>query len=228
MFGRKDIRPQPPDYFKWDPSQPANSMDDFRKFVELEAQKTIDWYWSAKKLKKLPSEGVQFFSLVLTAAAGLVPIVIQILRQVAPGIFPSITDSGPFASLLVGLAAGLLGLDKAFGYTSGWVRYTLTASTMTALLHDFRVDWIALSATSASPPTTDQQAALIKRAKDFVTAIQASLLQETKEWATEFQGNTGQLEMDVKSQLDALKAQMDKASQDKAAQDKAEQGTAKD
>ena len=187
-------------------------MEQFRQFVELEAQKTIDWYWSAKKLKKFPSEGVQFLSLVLTASAGLFPIVIQVMKQMAPDRL-TIVDTGPFASLLVGLAAGLLGLDKAFGYTSGWVRYTLTASSMTALLHDFRVDWIALTATSASPPTTDQQAALIKRAKDFVTAIQASLLQETKEWATEFQGNTGQLELDVKSQLDALKAQVDKVAQ---------------
>jgi hypothetical protein len=32
-----------------------------------------------------------------------------------------------WASLFLGVAAALLGLDKAFGYSSCWARYVLTA-----------------------------------------------------------------------------------------------------
>jgi len=37
------------------------------------------------------------------------------------------------------------------------------------------------------------------------------VLQETKDWATEFQSNVAQLEKETKAQLDALKAQVEKA-----------------
>ena len=79
------------------------------------------------------------------------------------------------------------------------------------------MDWVALLADSATPPTAEQQAALIKRAKDFVSAVQGSVLEETKEWATEFQSNRAQMEKDLKSQLDDLKAKVDKADKEREA-----------
>src|SRR5262249_40799967 len=117
----------------------------------------------------------------------------------------------------VGLAAALLGLDKAFGYSSGWTRYVLTATAMTKLLHEFRMDWLAQSAASAVPPAPEQQSALIQRAKEFVSAIQGMVAQETKDWATEFQSNMAQMEKDLKTQLDALKAQVEKGAKEKEA-----------
>jgi hypothetical protein len=117
----------------------------------------------------------------------------------------------------VGTAAALLGLDKAFGYSSGWTRYVLTATSMTKQLHEFRMDWVAAAAAAAAPPTPEQQAAMVQRAKEFVSTIQAMILQETKDWATEFQSNMAQMEKDLASQLDALRAQVDKATKDKEA-----------
>ena len=104
--------------------------------------------------------------------------------------------------------------STSFGYSSGWTRYVLTATSMTKLLHEFRMDWVAMVAASSVPPMIEEQAKLIQRAKDFVSAIQAMVLQETKDWATEFQGNMAQMEKDLKTQLDMLKAQVDKASKD--------------
>jgi hypothetical protein len=155
---------------------------------------------------------------LLTAAAGLVPIILQIWH---PRTGATVVDSGPWASLCIGVAAALLGLDKAFGYSSGWTRYVLTATSMTKLLHEFRMDWIALRAAAAVPPTAEQRAAMIQRAKEFVSTIQGMTAQETKDWATEFQSNMAQMEKDLKTQLDSLKAQVDKDAKDKEAATKA-------
>lgn len=217
MAGNKNIRnirPEEPDRIGWDSADPAKSLQDVRNVVELEGQKAIDWYWKAKRWKRIPSQSIQFLALLLTAAAGLVPIIVQLVKNAgaAKGF-----DSGPLASLFVGIAAALLGLDKAFGYSSGWTRYVLTATTMTQLLHEFRMDWVALSVPAAVPPTTEQQAAMIQRAKDFVSTIQGMVAQETKDWATEFQSNMAQMEKDLKAQLDSLKAQVDKGAKDKEA-----------
>ena len=211
----RNIRPEEPDRIAWDNADPAKSLQDIRNVVELEGQKAIDWYWKAKRWKRIPSQGIQFFALLLTAAAGLVPIVVQLVKNA--GVVSAGFDSGPLASLFVGIAAALLGLDKAFGYSSGWTRYVLTASSMTRLLHEFRMDWVALSAAAAVPPAAEQQAVMIQRAKEFVATIQGMVAQETKDWATEFQSNMARMEKDLKAQLDSLKAQVDKGAKDKEA-----------
>jgi len=214
----RNIRPEEPDRLGWDAADPAKSLQAIRNAAEVEGQKAIDWYWKAKRWKRIPSQWIQFFALLLTAAAGLVPIILQLIKNAgaARGF-----DSGPLASLFVGIAAALLGLDKAFGYSSGWTRYVLTATSMTKQLHDFRMDWIALSGAATLPPTTEQRAAMIQRAKDFVSTIQGMIAQETKDWATEFQSNMAQMEKDLKTQLDSLKAQVDKDAKDKEAATKA-------
>jgi hypothetical protein len=207
----RNILPEEPDRIDWNAEDPAKSLQRIRNIAEVEGQKAIDWYWREKRWKRIPSQWIQFSALVLTAAAGLVPIVVQIVKN-AGG--PANFDSGPFASLFVGIAAALLGLDKAFGYSSGWTRYVLTATSLTTLLHEFRMDWILLSAASGTPTTT---AAMIQRAKEFVSAVQGMVAQETKDWATEFQSNMAQMEKDLKAQLDSLKAQVEKEAKAKQA-----------
>jgi|ERR1051326_1653882 hypothetical protein len=211
---KKDIRAAGTEDLSWDTSTPATSLQALRTFVEDEALKATDWYWREKNIKKAPSQVIRFLALVLTAGAGLAPIAIQLVKNSNPARFDRF-DSGPVASLLVGLAAALLGLDKAFGYSTGWTRYVLTATSMNKLLHEFRMDWVAIYAGSAVPPTPEQQASLIQRSKQFVSAVQDLLLQETKDWAAEFQSNLAQMEKDVKTQLDALKAQVEKFSKER-------------
>ena len=48
-------------------------------------------------------------------------------------------------------------------------------------------------------------------------AVENVVVQETKEWATEFQNNMAQLEKDVKAQLENLKTQVDQQQKEKAA-----------
>lgn len=193
----------------WKSDDVMQSLRDLRIAVENEGQKAIGWYWKAKGSKCWFSRAIQFSALALTALGGIAPIVIQIIRSCEVGI-PTKFDSGTIATLCIGLAAALLGLDKAFGFSSGWTRYVLTATSMTKLLHEFRMDWVAgISVVNASP-TAEQQAGLIQRAKDFITTIQGMVLQETKDWATEFQSNTAEMEKDLKTQLDALKVAVEK------------------
>ena len=210
----------------WDPAQPALSLRDVRVAVEDECQKAINWYWWKKRKKSIPSQAVQFSALALTALAGLVPAAWQVMKGFNIGAKIQV-DTGPVAAICLGIAAALLALDKAFGYSSGWTRYVLTATNLTKLLHEFRLDWIALVATAGDNPNADQQAKLIQRAKDFVSAVQGMILQETRDWATEFQSNMAQMEKDLKAQLDALKAQVDQTAKDREAAAKAQEEAAK-
>ncbi|MGA2134246.1 MAG: SLATT domain-containing protein [Bryobacteraceae bacterium] len=228
MFGKnnppieKNIQPPASDCLGWDCQQIDASLDKVYKYSDQVGRKAIDWYWHNKRWKQLFSRAIQLFALVFAAAGGVVPIATLMLRQYW-GIDEAAKksfDTGLAASLFVGLAAALLGLDKAFGFSTGWARYVLTATTIEKSLLEFHLDWTSLRAACCGGPTPEQVAAMILRAKEFISLVEGSVLQETKEWVTEFQANMTQLEKDVKVQLDTLNAKVEQARQDRAAADK--------
>jgi SMODS and SLOG-associating 2TM effector domain 2 len=210
----KNILARDPEKVMWNNTDPVQSLRSFRMSVEEETQKCIDWYWTKKESKRRPAQGVHLFALLLTALAGIASIVMTLLRNAGVAI-PGKVDSGHIATLCIGIAAALIALDRAFGFSSGWTRYVLTATSLTKMLQEFRMDWVALISAAADPPTPEQRTGLIQRTKEFVTSVQAALLQETKDWATEFQGNMAQVEKDLKGHLDNLKAQVEKSEKEK-------------
>jgi hypothetical protein len=194
----------------WNCGDAADSLQGILKYVEQQALDSIDWYWRSKRWKALISRWIQFLAVVLTSGAAIVPIVGQFLHN-------GTLTNGLLASLLVGLAAGMLALDRAFGFSSGWARYVMAATNIRKALEEFRMDWAALIAKGCPNPTAEQIGALIERAKDFRVTVEGLILQETRDWVTEFQNNLSQLEKDATAQLARMKAQNDKSAQARAA-----------
>src|SRR5262249_19437017 len=120
---------------QWGSKTPLTSLENIRGYAINEAAKSINWYWKGKPTKSAPSYIIRFLAWILAAVAGLLPIV--------GGLLPKIQSlSKPlWPSLLLGIAAALFGLDKTFGYSSGWARYVLTATNIRKVAEDFRMDW---------------------------------------------------------------------------------------
>lgn len=212
-----DIQAADPGALQWKGDQAQVSLGRLLDYVEGEADKAIRWYWSNKKWKARLSRWVRLWTLILTALAGLVPIAFYIGKEFGWFGDGVATTSGLWASALVGVAASLLGLDRAFGFSTGWARYVLAATEIRKRLEEFRMDWIALTATSGSSPNAEQINAFIQKAKEFRIAVENVVAQETKDWLTEFQSNMAQLEKDVRAQFDALKAQVEKSQETREA-----------
>jgi len=185
--------------------------------AESEARKAIAWYFDHKKWKARCSRFIQLSAISLTALGGIFPILSFILRNT--GKWPNPPDSGLWSSLFVGIAAALIAIDRSFGFSSGWARYVLTATSIRKALEEFRMDWVLLSAEVSSSPSADQIATFIQKARDFRLAVEGFVLQETRDWVTEFQNNVAQVEKDLKTQLDMLKAKVDKATQSQVSAD---------
>lgn len=197
----------------WNPAQPEASLTKIYEYVLDEAAKSTKWYWKSKGPKALGSQVIRFSVWALAAVGGLLPIIGTLAKETFPNL-----ANGLWASLLLGIAAALLGLDKGFGFSSGWARYVLTATNIRKSLEEFRLDWTALRAKAGNPLTTAEQVApLIERAKQFRSDVEGLVLQETKDWVTEFQSTMAQMEKDVAAQLSTLKAQVDKTIKDKDA-----------
>lgn len=210
-----DIKASNPGLLLWKPGDANDSLTYLLKYVEQEASNAISWYWRNKRWKSRCSRFIQIAAIVLTALAGIFPVVAYLLKELQ---WPYPSESGLWASLFVGVAAALIGIDRTFGLSSGWTRYVLTATSLRKLLEEFRFDCALLLCKSGKDVTSEDIVTLVQRAKDFRLAVENAVFQETKDWATEFQNNVAQLEKDVKAQIDAFKSELEKARQVQASE----------
>lgn len=206
----------------WNGKDVSASLEALFTNVLDEARRSEDWYWRSKGSKALWSRTIKWGVVLLTGLGAVVPVAVS-LR-----LFPWLTtylhsvvtatsfDSGLFSSLLIGCAAALLGLDRAWGFSTGWARYVLTGTAIRHATEEFRMDWTMLSAQLASPPTAEQLTAMIQRAKSFRMTVEALVLKETQDWATEFQSNLAQMEKDLKLKVDKAQAEREKNEQERA------------
>ncbi len=168
-------------------------------YVESRAQEQIQWYWRKKVWKARISWSLRFIVILLSTLGALVPII--------KATFPPITTSYDFGQagyLLIAIAAGCVGLDRFFGYSSGWIRYVTTAMAIEKSLEEYRMEWARMTAKAGEhPPDADLVDGLIQLSKAFILSVRVLVEQETKVWATEFQSNLAQLEADLKSRADA-------------------------
>jgi hypothetical protein len=212
----EDKEPKTPGIPSWNVADVNGSLQAILLYVEREAAKSISWYWKRKRRKAFCSQLIRFAAFSLTALGGLLPIVILMLNPLlrSMNVAYQVPESGLISSLLVGVAAALLGLDKAFGLSSGWTRYVLTATVLEKTMEEFRLQWTLLNANADHVPAPAQVAALLKCAQDFRIAVSTAVLQETKDWVTEFQNNLGELERDTRAQLESLRAKVEKTARE--------------
>jgi hypothetical protein len=177
----KNIEPEKSGVPSWNRDDVRGSLQAILIYVEREAYRSINWYWAHKNSKAMLSRFIRFTAFSLTALGGLFPITVLIVNHFlkSTGSAYQIPESGLASSLFVGVAAGLYGLDKAFGYSSGWTRYVLTATALEKTLEEFRLQWTLQMAMASPQPTPDQIEGLLKCARDFRMTIAATVLQET-------------------------------------------------
>ena len=100
------------------------------------ANEAIDWYLVKKGPKKWWAVGTRVGVILLTATGTLIPLVM------ATGTLPK-WDGVQFAQfgfICLALAGACVGLDKFSGFSSAWMRYLTTATTLQRLLQEFYLD----------------------------------------------------------------------------------------
>jgi SMODS and SLOG-associating 2TM effector domain 2 len=189
----------------WKDADVDNSLSLLHRYVEDQAQQQIQWYWDKKRAKAHMSMFLRFVAIILFALGGLVPIVKATLPPAITAKFPF--DFGQSGYLLIGVAAGCMGLDRFFGYSTGWIRYVTTAMAIEKSLEEFRLEWARnMAKMHGAQPGPDQLEVLIQTCAAFSLAIKSQVEQETKAWVVEFQTNLSQLEKDLQTKADEAKA----------------------
>lgn len=138
---------------------------------------------------------------------GLTPIISSLGLQTAitANGFPGL-NAGQLGYLFLGLAASCVGVDKFFGFSSGWMRYITTMMALERALSSFRFEWAMLVAKlREKAPTPDQVQLMIQRIKEFLAAIDTEVDQETQSWVSEFKTNLAEIEKTAKTQAETLR-----------------------
>jgi hypothetical protein len=189
----------------WKDADMENSLSVLHQYVEDQAQKQIQWYWDKKRAKAHVSMFLRFVAIIMFVLGGLVPIVKATLPATVVAKFPF--DFGQSGYLLIGIAAGCMGLDRFFGYSTGWIRYVTTVMAIEKSLEEFRLEWTRnMAKMRGASPTAEQLETLIQTCAAFSLAIKSQVEQETKAWVVEFQTNLSQLEKDLQAKADEAKA----------------------
>jgi hypothetical protein len=197
----------------WDPQDVPGSLRKVNDYAEKLAAFAISWYYKKKGHKARFSRFFRYGAILCTSFAGLLPVI----TGTWPGLLNGLVDANNdklLVSLAVGVAATLIALDRFAGYSTAWIRYIRAGADINRLLHEYRFNWVKLTAEAGPDPTT-QASNLLTLTRDFVAAIQQIVIQETQAWATEFESSLADMEKSAKEQsekhVQELQAKLDSA-----------------
>jgi conflict system pore-forming effector with SLATT domain len=195
----------------WDHGNPAKSLDAFAEALAFgPMRRARDWYFTAKQANKTWGRRIRLSTWALGGVAVVIPVAIETLREFKGGpvwqwLRPEAWLLRPgMATLALLLAAGLVWLDRFYGYTSGWLRYMEAAQRIVELHDRFAGEWATVQVgwVDGKPSNAQVQEALAK-----VLAANAQLhavvRDETKAWAAEFRDALRQLEEQVSRRYEA-------------------------
>ena len=196
----RDIGVESIDRLSWSSDSVVESLDKIRSLAERQAQSAIEWYYRKKRPKATASRTFRFLAITLATTGGLTPILINL-----PLVSPT-WQLERWGYAMLGAAAACVALDKFFGFSSGWVRYVVTAQTIEEALFAFRIDWArAESKLASAAPTSAQCDELLQLAKDFTSRVMKEVSQETQQWVVEFQSSLADLEKTTEAQVETAR-----------------------
>ena len=193
----KNITYEPPQLV-WDSKDVPGSLQKVKDYAEAHAAFAMQWYYGKKKHKARFSRFFRYGAIICTSLAGMLPVI----TGAWPGVLNSLivpANQPLLVSLAVGVAATMIAIDRFAGYSTAWIRYIRAGADINRRLHEYRLDWIKLTAEAGADITT-QAANLLARTREFVIAIEGIVIQETQAWATEFESSLSDMEKSAKEQ----------------------------
>ena len=182
---------------KWDEKNALASLDKLYAFAFQEAQKAEDWYWKKTAQKKRWAMWLRVIAIAAVTVAGIIPILTPIWQNENQPVINPI-----WSSFAVAIGTAALGLDKYFGFSSGWIRYVTSALSVKGWLIEFKYDWELNRAmiTAIDKFSEQEMQTMIAKCSSFALKVSNAVQEETKQWAQEFQAGIGSLGEALKEQ----------------------------
>lgn len=176
-MGRNDLSQE--DLPKLDWSEPELALARVYDYVVAHAKDAEGWYTEKRRPKKQGGQLLRITSIVLLGIAALIPILSEVLVEEGEPVIPA-----AWASVALVVAATLVGLDRYFGFSTGWTRLMTTNLRISRLRREFEFRWNELEA--AAETSGNEPLKRLQLAHKFVQAVDQAVAEETSAWSDEF------------------------------------------
>lgn len=180
--------------------------------AKADAETFPAWYWSSIRTKRLTSLVVRWLTFVLLIIGTLLPVLAGLGDDPAGKLW--MTQIGVSALVLGGL---LQVGDRVFGWSSGWLRYITTATSMENLARTFELDWARYVLDKGGRLADTDTKPLFDIAIKLQEGLRKLQVDETEAWKSEFNTGAALLGDLIKSQRESS----DKAAEAQRAAQKA-------
>jgi len=160
--------------------QRPNWNDDSLKAVEILRKNAEErwvevhkWYLREKSRKARWSKGLRILAIILGIAGAIIPILSPMIADIL---------DARWGYVLLAAGAGALAFDKAFGFSTAWMRYMRAAMKLIAIRDEWFYEWEREHA-SAQPIDPRSSLELVER---FSRRTNEVLTGETEAWINEF------------------------------------------
>ena len=183
------------------------------------------WYWSSIGTKRNTSLIVRGIAFILLVLGTTLPVLSALFEMADHKL--ALTQVG--AAILVAAALFTLA-DRIFGWSSGWMRYIATVTTMENLTRAFELEWASYIVSKNTPLENADVEVLFELARTLETELTKLQAEETTKWIAEFNTSISLLESMIKSQreetdrkLDAIRTNLTSQASSAQANEKAKQ-----
>jgi hypothetical protein len=202
---RQDITTK--NFLKWDEyrdKQPQVALASIYAYTTSTSKEICDWYWKSISTKRKTSLVARGLAFLLLVAGTALQIYTTTLKEAA--------DKLTLAQLAVAslaIAALILVGDRAFGWSSGWMRYVTTVTTMENLTRAFHLEWAKYLVSKTTPLDAADTKALFDLARGLEQELLKLQADETTKWVAEFNAGISLLESAIKTQREETEKKID-------------------
>ena len=140
----------------------------------------VAWYDREKASVSNFAKLLRFFAIAISGIAGL----LLICSQQPEGI------SSGWANAAITIAGTLVAIDRFFGYTESWIRFTESANRLRTMTRRFKLDWESQRLNWIHGiPNAEQAESAVKLADSFVSGVDSIVTNEIDDWAARFRSN---------------------------------------
>ncbi len=176
----------------WNEKCHDETLNELYRWVEGNALEAYTWYMQERLGKARASKVIRISAVALLTAGGIFPLLSLILHG-------SVGAEWGFVALAFG--AGLLLLDRAFGFSSSWARYAGAAMELKAEVLRSQLKWAQRQATAIDRQTKprDELLAALAEIAELADAVNRIVQDETARWSTDFHENLTELRANLGS-----------------------------
>lgn len=177
MPKRDDVRFSRLKEVSWQDENAASSLEQVFNHTIDHANTLIEWYLTSKKSKKICAQWLRLSAIFLSTLGGLFPII-----ATAAGL------SALWATILLGLAAMCVAIDRFFGCSSAWMRFITAEYRIRRSVSEYQITLEQLRASwHNAVPDGEQVQTALDTAKTFIVDVENIVIAETAQWRSEFQ-----------------------------------------